>query len=272
MPTNDFMSKKKVLMTGAAGRIAQWIMPHLSDEFDYVLTDRESRMIDGREIIGLDITDYEAVLQAMQGIDAVVHLAIASERDVVTNKERFYANEGDEYLKFNNMALDVNVRGTYHVFEAARFAGVKRVVYGSSIAIILGKPAYPKFKDDLPSRPATFYAVTKLWGENLAEYFSRVHDMTFYCLRFGNPYPQNTVGKTDFWQKTPPGRRLSVTYVDLAHAIESGLTAQNAPAFGAYNIVSDCDDPMVESDKAAEIGWKSKTFCEADGGITLLPR
>jgi nucleoside-diphosphate-sugar epimerase len=261
----------KVLLTGGAGRIAQWILPHLSPELEFVLADRKGQFIDGREIHALDITDYDATLAAMQGMDAVVHLAIASEREVVTDSARFYANEGDEYLRFNELSIDVNLRGTYHVFEAARFAGIKRVIYGSSIAIILGKPAYPHFSEGLPPRPATFYAVTKLWGEQLGEYFARVHGLKIYCLRFGNPYPQNTAAKIAHWKKTTPGQRRSVTFVDLAGAIEAGLRVQDGPAFGAYNIVSACEDSNVDCSAAAEIGWRSRTFCETDGRITPLP-
>lgn len=259
------------MITGAGGRIARWILPHLSPDFDYVLTDLRGDLADGREIRALDITDFDAVLGAMQDIDAVVHLAIASEREVVTDPQKFYAHEGAEYLRFNSLALDVNVRGTYHVFDAARFAGVKRIVYGSSISIILGQPSYPRFEDGLPARPASFYSVTKLWGEDLGEYFSRVHGMTVYCLRFGNPYPQNTPGKIELWKRTTPGRRLSVTFLDLAGSIEAALTVKDGPAFGAYNIISDCEDPMADCSRAAEIGWKSRTFCETDGRITPLP-
>jgi len=261
----------KVLMTGGAGRIAQWILPHLPPDVDFTLADRTAQVIDGREIRALDITDYEATLAAMEGMDAVVHLAIASEREIVTDRDRFYANEGPEYLRFNELAIDVNLRGCYHVFEAARFAGIKRVVYGSSIAIILGQPPYPRLVDGLPPRPATFYAVTKLWGEQLGEFYTRAHGMRVYCLRFGNPYPQNTPDKIAYWKKTAPGRRLSVTFSDLAGAIEAGLRTEDGPPFGAYNIVSDCEDSVVDCAAAAEIGWRSRTFCESDGRITPLP-
>ncbi|CAN5390917.1 N/A [soil metagenome] len=262
---------KKILITGAAGRIAQWILPLLSDDFELILVDQKSGEMGGREILPLDITNYADVLAAMQGVDAVVHLAICSGRDYVTNNELFQADEGEEYLRFNEASIDVNVRGSYHIFEAARAAGVKRVVFGSSLTVLLGQPAYPSFSDALPIRPSNFYAVTKLWGEQLGEYFSRRHSMTVYCLRFGNPYPQPSAAKFKAWMSVPPGRRASVTFDDLAGSIEAALTVQDGPAFGAYTIVSACDDSLFDCSKASEIGWTSRTFCEVNGDITPIP-
>ena len=261
----------KVLVIGAGGVIGRRVVPLLSPSFELVLADRKAGEIDGREIQGLDITDLDEVRAAMRGVDAVVHLAIASQREYVTDTASFLRDEGGEYLRFNEAMIDVNVRGTYHVFEAAREAGVKRVVLISSLTIYLGKPHYESFHDGLPPRPSNIYAVTKLWGEQLGEYFSRRDGMTVYCLRYGDPYPQDNPKKIEDWRRRPPGRRLVVTYEDIAGSIECALTKQGGPAYGAYTILSACDDPIFDSSKAAEIGWKSKTRCEADGSITPVP-
>lgn len=257
----------KVLITGAGGKFGEWVIPLLSPAFDYVLTDRVAGEAAGRKIHAVDLTDYPSVLAAMQGIDAVVHLAIASQRAFVTDNERFDADEGEEYLRFNEASIDVNVRGTYHLFEAARAAGVKRVVYGSSLTIFLGQPRYAEVNDDLPPRPFNFYAVTKLFGEQLGELFSRRHGMTVYSLRFGEPYPKE-IHRT---MARPPASSALVTFPDLARSIECALTAANGPGFEAYIIVSDCANPRYSNAKAAEIGWKSRSFFEADGRITSLP-
>lgn len=261
----------KVLLTGACGRIAQWVIPQLPPEWELVLTDRVAAELGGRSIRALDITDYSAVREAAQGVDVIVHLAIASSRDFVTDTDRFDADEGEEYLRFNEAAIEVNVRGTYHIFEAARDARVKRVVLGSSLTVLIGQPVPARVSDAQPYRPSNFYAVTKMWGEQLGEYYSRRHGITVYCLRFGNPYPQPESPKFAVWMKAPPASRSSVTFADLASSIVCAATVEGGPAFGAYTIVSLVENSRYDTSKAAEIGWRSRTRCEADGTITPLP-
>jgi uronate dehydrogenase len=258
----------KIMILGAGGRIGRNIVPLLSPEVEWLLADRLSGEIDGRPVQGVDITDYEKTLAAMRGVNAVVHLAIASARKYVKDKPRFLADRGEEYLRYNEAATDVNVRGTYHVFEAAREAGVKRVIYGSSLTVLLGEPRRAKFHDSLPAQPSNFYAVTKLWGEQLGELYSRKHGLTIYCLRFGTPYP---LPNHHNWLHLPPGQRSSVTYSDLARAIEVAATAQDGPAFGTYSIVSKAENSIFDCSKAQrELGWRPCEQCEADGSVTVL--
>lgn len=260
----------KILIIGAAGKFGGWAIPLLSDSYELTLTDRKAGELNGRTIHELDITDYHAVLAAMQGMDAVVNLAICSQREFVTDSDRFDADEGEEYLRFNEASIEVNVRGTYHIFEAARQAGVNRVIFGSSLTVYLGAPSYPEINDTLPARPFNFYAVTKLWGENLGELFARKHGLTVYSLRFGQPYPLQNDPKECARLETPAGKRASVTFVDIAGALECALKTTTGPAFGAYTIVSAAKDSRFDCFKAEEIGWKSKTLCHDDGSITPI--
>lgn len=256
----------KVLITGSLGLIGRNVIPSLAKQFDLVLTDIRAGEIDGLPVAAIDVADYEAVLEASRGVDAILHMAIASVRDIVTDVESFDNDEGPEYLKFNEIAIEANVRGTYHIYEAARQNGIGRVVFGSSLTILIGQPRYEAINDDLDPRPSNFYAVTKLWGEQLGEYFSRRHGLRVYCLRFGTPHPQFEVPKYKQWLQAPTGRRTFVTYADLTSAITCALKAE-AAQFGAYTIVSGCKDSLYDTSKAAEIGWKSADFCLEDGSV-----
>lgn len=263
-------SKMKVLVTGAAGRFSGWAIPQLFEDFDLKLTDRQAGELAGREIQELDITDYSAVLEAMRGMDGVVHLAIASQREIVTDSARFDADEGDEYLRFNEESIEVNVRGTYHLYEAARTVGARRFVFGSSLTTLFGQPGYPDFHSDLPARPVNFYAVTKLWGEQLGELFARKHGLTVYCLRYGQPFPVPNHPRHHEMLKTPARSRSSVSFSDIAGSIRAALTAENGPAFGSYLVVSATENPRFDCRKAEEIGWKSRTLFHDDGTMTPL--
>lgn len=250
----------KVLVTGSLGHIASRVLPLMSDRFDLALTDIREGILAGQRVVSLDITDYAAVQEAAQGMDAILHLAIASEG-------RYRTNEFDEYIKFNQASIEANVRGTYHIYEAALQNRVPRVVYGSSLTIFLGTPAYEMVRDDLAPRTSSFYAVTKLWGEQLGEYFSRSHGLRVYCLRFGTPHPWVEHPKFRDWLTGPVGRRTLVTYADLAGAMMAALEAEG-PLFGAYTVVSDTDGNAFDFSKGTEIGWTPQNVIDDGGAVS----
>lgn len=256
----------KILITGSLGHIGSHVIPHFMDRYDLKLTDIREGEIGGRPVSAVDITDYDAVLAASQDMDAILHLAITSSAPLVTDHVRFGAKKGEEYLKFNQLSIETNVRGTYHVFEAARQNRVPRVIYGSSLTVLIGAPRYDAISDELPPRPSNFYGVTKLWGEQLGEYFSRVHGLHVCCLRFGTPHPWKSNPLFKNWMKAPVGRRTFVTYADLAAAMMAALEA-DGPRFGAYTIVSDTPENVFDVSKGSEIGWAPKDFIEADGSV-----
>lgn len=257
----------KVLVTGSLGRIGSQIIPLLADDFELVLTDITAGEVAGLPVSPLDITDYQSVFSAMKGVDSILHLAIASQRNIVTNKPLFERDEGDEYLAFNDLTIETNIRGTYHLFEAARRNQVPRVVYGSSLTIYLGSPAHETFHDDLPARPHNFYALSKLWGEQIGELFSRKHGLRVYCLRLGTPYPQPEVPEFTHWLKNPRALATFVTFSDLAGAMKAALLA-NGPLYGAYTIVSAKSANIFDLSKSTEIHWQPLDFIEPDGTIS----
>lgn len=256
----------KVLLTGSLGRIASKVIPVLADDFELVLTDIKAGEVAGFPVNPLDITDYAAVLAATKGADAILHLAIASQREIVTDKTLFNRDEGEEYLAFNDITIETNIRGTYHLFEAARRNQVSRVVYGSSLTIYLGSPGYEAFHDDLLPRPHNFYALSKLWGEQVGEWYSRKHGLRVYCLRFGSPYPQPGVPEVAGWLKNRTAYGTLVTYLDLALAMKAALLAEG-PRFGAYTIVSAKEDNVFDLSKSAEIHWQPQELIDPDGAI-----
>lgn len=256
----------KVLLTGSLGRIASKVIPILADDFELILTDVKEGEVAGTPVYPLDITDWNAVFEATKGVDAILHLAIASQREVVTDTALFNQDKGDEYLTFNDLTIETNIRGTYHLFEAARRNQVSRMVYGSSLTIYLGSPDYETFNDDLLPRPYNFYALSKLWGEQIGEWYSRKHGLRVYCLRFGTPHPQPEAPGFAGWLKNPRALATFVTYSDLACAMNAALVAEG-PRFGAYTIVSAKSANIFDLSKSAEIHWQPVDFIEPDGAV-----
>jgi nucleoside-diphosphate-sugar epimerase len=141
--------------------------------------------VPGIECHRADIGDLDAIQPAFKDVDTVVHLAAAS---------------GDDHAPAD--ILRSNVTGTYHVLEAARRAGVARVVFASSGATVAGWEREPPLShvvsgryDDVgswspltheaPLRPGGLYGASKVWGEALGRAYADAHGMSVLCVRIG---------------------------------------------------------------------------------------
>jgi nucleoside-diphosphate-sugar epimerase len=142
-----------------------------------------------------------------------------------------------------------NVVGTYNVFEAARRAGVKRVVYASSgatvsnierdepyAALTAGRydevAEWPVLTDESPTRPHGLYGCSKVWGEALARHFADTADMSMICLRIGHVSAQDRPVKP---------REFSVwcSRRDIAQMVERCLAAPASLRFDVFFVTSD---------------------------------
>jgi nucleoside-diphosphate-sugar epimerase len=177
------MARKKVLVTGMSGLIGSAVREMLGGKYDLTALNRSD--IPGVRCHRADIADLDAILPAFGGQETVVHLAAVARFDATWEE-----------------LLRNNVIGTYNVFEAARRAGVKRIVYASSGATVSGwerempygalvsgqgdVPAtWPMLTHESPVRPGGIYGASKVWGEALARHFTDAHDLSILCLRIG---------------------------------------------------------------------------------------
>lgn len=120
-----------------------------------------------------DIRDRDAVARVMSGSDVVFHLA------ALPSVARSVADPTTTHA--------VNATGTLNVLLAARARGVRRVVFASSSSVYGDTPTLPK-RENLPARPMSPYAVSKLAGENYCVAFSRVYGLETFSLRLFNVF------------------------------------------------------------------------------------
>jgi uronate dehydrogenase len=158
----------RVLITGAAGRIGSDLRTGLRGAYALLrlLDVREQAPAgDGEEVVPADITDPAALGAAMEGIDAVVHLA------GIPTDAPFDA------------ILPANIVGTLRLFEAARDAGVRRVVFASSHHAGGFYPRSHQTRVADPPRPDSHYAVSKVFGEAVCRLYADKHGLEVACLR-----------------------------------------------------------------------------------------
>jgi uronate dehydrogenase len=168
----------RILITGAAGGVGTLLRPRLARE------GRVLRLLDvtpvepgpGEEAVTADITDQDAMIKAMDDVDAVLHLGGHS-------TEQPWAD-----------ILQVNINGTYVVLEAARRAGIRHVVLASSNHAVGFHPRTGEAPDYLFPRPDTFYGVSKATKEALGSLYHDRYGLAVTCLRIGSCFerPRDT--------------------------------------------------------------------------------
>jgi nucleoside-diphosphate-sugar epimerase len=169
-PRAPARSRPRILVTGAAGNVGRELVPLLREHFSLRLLDvqRVQPELDD-EVVCADVRNADAMRRASRGVVASVHLAVVDD------------GEPD----FSGRMMPVNVDGTYQVFEAARCTGVGRVVIASTGQVVGAYPITEWLDADVPVRPASVYACTKVFGEALARYYADCHGIAAICLRIG---------------------------------------------------------------------------------------
>jgi uronate dehydrogenase len=196
---------RRVLVTGAAGQIGRIACAGLAARgwkvrgLDTVPLDGVDGLADPPALA--DIVDADAVRKATAGVDAVVHLAGMSTEATV-----------DEILS-------ANIEGTFHVFDAARRAGVPRVVYASNHAVGDVPGGTPETAD-LPPGPDTYYGVSKVFGEALGRLMVDRYGLEVVCLRIGS------------WKQYPTSVRELSTWISPADGVRLLAAALTAPGVG----------------------------------------
>jgi len=227
------LAMRRVLVTGMSGLIGTAVRARLEGRWGLRALNR--RPVTGVETHQADIGDLDAIAPAFRDVDAVVHLA--------ANVANVEGTPGWEAVLLDN------VIGTYNVFEAARRASVRRVIYASSgatvsrietdapyAALAAGRyddvAEWPMLTHESPLRPNGLYGCSKVWGEALARHFADTTAMSMICLRIGH------VSAADRPVK-PREFAVWCSRRDIAQAIERALAAPDSLRFDVFFITSE---------------------------------
>lgn len=166
----------RVMVTGAAGRIARLLVPRIRDRYELVLLDRvpgPGGLPPGQapaEYRQVDICDTGALTEAMGGVAAVIHLA-----------GQAATSASWEELERPNIA------GVVSVFEAACAAGVSKIIFASTnhVTGMYDRDRAWPLAPEMPVRPDSLYGATKAFGEAAGRYYADKFGLSVICLRIG---------------------------------------------------------------------------------------
>ena len=247
------MDTRKVLVTGMAGTIGTVIQERLGDRYELASLDRTP--VEGVTSHVADIADAETIRPAFEGQDTVVHLAA----------------DPLAYSPWDSI-LSNNIVGTYNVMEAARDAGVRRVVFASTNHVVGYYPMkdepwrslHEGRPDDLPEpiptitaemmRPDGYYAVSKHFGESMGSYYHDEFGLSFIALRIGGVNPEDSPSMMG-----PLGRALYLSHRDAAHLIDRAIQASPSVGFAIVYGISNNTLRFHDIDTAADlIGYRPR--------------
>ena len=233
--------KRKILLTGAAGRIGTFLTNQWKESYDLHLTDvRTPQETFGFPFTEANVADYGAVAALCQGVDTVVHLGADPRMEAPWES-----------------LLPNNVIGTYNAFEAAHQAGCRRIIFASSINAVFGYPTEVQVNTGMPVYPINLYGATKCWGEALGRYYSHTHSLSAICLRFGavseRPHNADYANRYDINHEYID---IILTMEDLTQLVTKSIEAPDELDFAVYHGVSNNRWKRIDiSDARAEIGY-----------------
>jgi len=234
-----------ILVTGSAGRIGRYVVRELLDSGHHVLSvdiaPPPALSSPAGETRQVDLTQAGEVYQAVAAAqaDAVIHLGAWPNAGIVPDTRTY----GE------------NVRGAFNLFQACADLGVLRVVSASTNQIYGfagAPPVYAPVDEEHPLRPINCYALSKMAGEQAADYFIANYGMTILSFRFmGVRTPQQIGPEIEQMAQDPAnGSWLLWTRTDARDAAVACRLAveADAPPSGPYNITGAqvLETPMAE--------------------------
>ncbi|MDH6196852.1 uronate dehydrogenase [Mycobacterium frederiksbergense] len=257
-----------VLYTGGTGRMGQVIRKGLAGRYDkvvlYTRGGPDEPLYPNETVVHGDLCDLERLSAAADGTDVIVHLGgIADE------------------APFDEIEHS-NIRGTYNLYEAARNAEVRRVVYASSNHVVGFHPSSIKLDETAALRPDTYYGVSKAFGESLARLYYDKWGIESVCLRIGTfrPEPED-VRQLALWLSWPDGIELircAIEAPSLGYQVVYGCSANtgtwwdgtagwNAIGFSPKDNAADYADRVGRDDEIPAFHGGGFTAADYRGGI-----
>jgi NAD+ dependent glucose-6-phosphate dehydrogenase len=249
------VAERRLLITGAAGRIGTAFRTAYGDRYSFRLVDRKA--VDepaGHEAVVADLVQLDEARKACEGIDTVVHLAA----------------DPSPSATFYDTLLPLNIQMTYNLFHAAREQGCRRLVFASSIHAVNAYPLDYQVHPEDSVRPGDLYGVTKCFGEALCAYYGHREGLSCIAVRIG------AFGTPDKVEDSTDSRMLTlwVSHRDLCQLLHRCVEAPDDLRFLIVQGVSDNQLKRMDIGNARELlGYDPEDNAfQISGRIEMEPR
>lgn len=227
----------KIVLTGAAGRLGSYLREPLTKLCDELLStdiaEDIGTLYPGETYVQADLAQMDQIAPLMEGADMVVHFgAIVDEKP------------------FEEL-LGPNFVGSYNIWEAGYQAGVKRVVYASSIHAVGMYPKSECIGIDVPHRPDTFYGLAKCFTEDLGRMYWEKRQMESVHLRILSCAQVTNTRALGSW----------LSYDDMIQLVTRAIDTPSV-GFAIIYGVSNNDRAPVDNAKASFLGYRPKDNAE----------
>ena len=228
---------KKLVLTGAAGRLGSYLREPLSKLADQLVSsdivEDLGQLYRGEVYQRADLANFDEIHALLAGADMVVHFGAI----------------GDE-APFEAI-LGPNIIGAYNIWEAAHQHGVGRVVYASSIHAVGMHSKQEMIGVDAPHRPDTYYGLAKCFAEDLARMYWDKRGLEAVCLRILSCAQVTSARALGTW----------LSYDDLVQLVTRAIDTP-ATGFSVIYGVSNNDRTPVDNSKARHLGYAPKDNAE----------
>ncbi|MBL4930157.1 NAD-dependent epimerase/dehydratase family protein [Fuscibacter oryzae] len=227
-----------ILITGAAGRLGTELrrgLAPLARKLRLASRNGIKDLAANEESVTFDLADADAVMAAAEGCDAIVHFGGAP-------MERPWQE-----------ILDSNIRGSYHIYEAARKHGIRRVVYASSVHAIGFHRLEDHIDTNAPHRPDGLYGLSKCFVEDLGRLYWDKFGIETVSLRIFSSFPE------------PADRRHLWSWLSFEDCNRLTAAALTAPRVG-FTVsfgISDNKEKPVDNRLAGHLGYNPQDNTEA---------
>ena len=231
------MKLKRLVLTGAAGRLGSYLREPLSKLADELVSSDiaadPGKLYPGERYIQADLAKYDEVNALLDGADMVVHFG------AIPDEAPF------------EQILQSNIIGAYNVWEAAFQHGVRRVVYASSIHAVGMHASQDFIGVDAAHRPDTYYGLAKCFAEDLGRMYWEKRGIEAVCLRILSCAQVTSPRALGTW----------LSYGDLIHLVERAIDTPTT-GFAVIYGVSNNDRAPVDNSKAGFLGYRPKDNAE----------
>jgi uronate dehydrogenase len=208
----------RLLQTGAAGGLGKVLRETLRPYAKIIrlsdIAPMDAPTGDNEEVVQCNLADKAAVHALCEGVDAIAHFGGVS-------VERPFEE-----------ILEANIKGVFHIYEAARKHGIKRVIFASSNHVIGFHKQTETIDANAPRRPDSYYGLSKSYGEDMASFYFDRYGIETVSIRIGSSFPE------------PLNRRMMATYLsyrDLTNLIERSLFTPNVKHTVVYGASANRD-------------------------------